>query len=1034
MPKLELSLLGRFQIALNGQPITAHLTAKTQALLVFLASEGHEPHRRDALAGLLWPAEPNEAARNSLRQALHQLSHALGDADPSFLLTTPQTVQFNPACDYAVDVTEFTTVLQACETHRHRQRETCRACVARVQRAAALYHGDFLAEFFLKDSTAFEEWALVKREQLARSALSGLQHLAEYYARCGEFEGMEQAARRQIAIDPYHEEAHRQLMRALAGSGQRTAALAHFEAMCQMLIAELGAKPDRQTIALHTQIQSDTLAPYTPPPLRNWPFNPTSFVGRDTELAQIADYLQDPAVSLLTLVGPGGIGKTRLALQAAEREVQAFRNGACFVPLAEVAGAEFFVLAIVRALHIPFMESPHPKLHLINYLRDTRQDLLLVLDSMEQVVQGSELISEILHACPSVKILATSRESLNLQEEWRMPIGGLDLPDRRSLADLEACGAAQLFLQRARQARSDFVLSSADRAAITHICELLAGMPLGLELAAAWVQKLSCPGIAREIERSLNFLTTPLRNVPERHRSLRAAFDYSWNLLTDEERQAFRQVAVFRGGFRREAVEAVINGQWPTVGNQLIDKSLLQVTTSGRYEQHPLAHQYADEKLAELPEERDGAQERHGRYYADFLWQRRERLTVGQQQAQAEIGEEIENVRTAWRWAVTGRHLPEIRQCLEGLASFYLVSGWYAEGEAAMGQAVAVLDHEESAASDSFTAMALGGTLVAQGMFSVYLGRIEPAKIQLERSLGLLRSANVPWLVALALMWLGEAETFSGEYRSARMHLEEGLTLAQATGKRWLIAGLYYFLGHVARTEDYAEAAEHYQASVTIYQEIGDRRAMTGAIFFLAEVTRLSGNLAEARRYADQSLMLAQETDARNLMPWSLLALGHVAHDLKNYEEARQRFQASLELARQIGINAVSVWAQEGLGAVALALGRAAEARRHFYAALQQAVEMRAVQQVIGLLIHWADLSAGQGQAEQERAVEWLAHVLHHPACAYENRVQTKRLIDQLRPTVPPDVFAATWERGQSRPIEEIVSEILRNEMTAGER
>jgi tetratricopeptide (TPR) repeat protein len=274
---------------------------------------------------------------------------------------------------------------------------------------------------------------------------------------------------------------------------------------------------------------------------------------------------------------------------------------------------------------------------------------------------------------------------------------------------------------------------------------------------------------------------------------------------------------------------------------------------------------------------------------------------------------------------------------------------------------------------------------------------------------------------------------FSGEYQSARMHLEEGLSLAQAAGKRWLIAGLYYFLGHVARTTDYAEAAEYYRAGLAIYQEIEDRRTMVGVIFFLAEVTRLSGNLAEARHYADQSLALIQESGAQNLMPWSLLALGHVAHDLKDYEEARQRFQASFELARQVGANVVSVWAQEGLGAVALAQGHTMEARQHFYAALQQATEMRAVQQVISLLIHWAEILSSQCQAGSERAVEWLAQVLHHPACAYENRVQTEHLIDQLRPTVPPDAFAAAWERGQSRLIEEIVNEILRDEITVGE-
>jgi len=253
MPQLALSLLGHLQITLDGIPLSTHLTTKTQALLAYVAVEADSPHRREKLAGLLWPDQPEEAARISLRQALSQLRRALGNEFSSFLCITPQTVQFNPACDYVLDVAEFAALIQACEKHPHRRRETCQACNARLGRAVALYRGDLLTEFSIKDSAAFEEWALVKREQLSRMALAALTSLAEYHLSQGEFEQAEQAARRQIELDPFRENAHRQVMRALAWAGQRHAAGICYQACRQLLAQELGAQPEQETIDVTVQ-------------------------------------------------------------------------------------------------------------------------------------------------------------------------------------------------------------------------------------------------------------------------------------------------------------------------------------------------------------------------------------------------------------------------------------------------------------------------------------------------------------------------------------------------------------------------------------------------------------------------------------------------------------------------------------------------------------------------------------------------------------------------------------------------------------
>ena len=257
MRRLTLSLLGRAVILFDGRPI-AHLTTKTQALLCYLAVEAEHPHRRTSLSGLLWPQQPEETARNNLRQALHQLQRSIGEG---FLLITPQTVQFSQASDHSLDVAQFIALVAECQAHPHRSYDVCRACIKRLQGAADLYRGDLLADFFLKDSAPFEEWVLVKRQQLARMALSTLQLLAAYYGRRGEYAQMEHMARRQLALDAFHEEAYHQVMCALAWSGQRNAALAQYMAYRGLLKQELGIEPSRETARLYEQILSEKLEP-----------------------------------------------------------------------------------------------------------------------------------------------------------------------------------------------------------------------------------------------------------------------------------------------------------------------------------------------------------------------------------------------------------------------------------------------------------------------------------------------------------------------------------------------------------------------------------------------------------------------------------------------------------------------------------------------------------------------------------------------------------------------------------------------------
>jgi DNA-binding SARP family transcriptional activator len=260
MRRLSLSLFGSPLIKLDGTVIAARLPLKAQALLAYLAIEADRPQRREALAALFWPDLSEEAGRNDLRQVLHLLRRALGESSSSFLCATPQTAQFNLASDHWMDIEEFTLLISACEKHEHRYRSTCPVCAQRLQRATELYRGELISGLCWGDSVAFEEWVLVKREQFARMALGAWHSLAEYYARCGDYEHMEEAARQQIAIEPFHEDAQRQIMQALAWRGQRNAALAHYATYRKLLEKELGVQPEAKTVALCEQIQSESLS------------------------------------------------------------------------------------------------------------------------------------------------------------------------------------------------------------------------------------------------------------------------------------------------------------------------------------------------------------------------------------------------------------------------------------------------------------------------------------------------------------------------------------------------------------------------------------------------------------------------------------------------------------------------------------------------------------------------------------------------------------------------------------------------------
>ncbi len=372
------------------------------------------------------------------------------------------------------------------------------------------------------------------------------------------------------------------------------------------------------------------------------------------KLKNSASSLSDPNCRLLTLVGPGGIGKTRLAIETAAQSQAVFADGVFFVPLAPVSSTRFIIPVIADAIGFSFQGAGQtdPQTQLFNYLKE--KQVLLLIDNLEHLLieEGILVLAELLTNAPRVKFLATSRESLGLQGEWVFSVRGLPIPDNEFGPESVRNTSVELFLQRARRADVGFNATTDDYPMIVRICRLVDGTPLGIELAAAWVRALSCAEIAQEIERGLDFLHVSTRDLPVRHRSMRAVFDHSWKLLTEEEQGVLLQLSVFQGGFQREAAKQVAGAKLPALSS-LVAKSLVHRSAEGRYDLHELIRQFAAEHFAEHPEDQAAAKTRHSNYFLTYFALAEARLcSSAQPETLSELISELDNFRGAWDWAV----------------------------------------------------------------------------------------------------------------------------------------------------------------------------------------------------------------------------------------------------------------------------------------------------------------------------------------------------------------------------------------------
>ena len=908
-PGLRIGTLGGLSLTLDGRPVDDLVSRRTEALLVYLAC-ARRPQSREALADLLWDERDQTQAAGNFRVIVNSLRRSLG----AFVEANRYSIGMNLASAFTLDMADFEAAAQAA------LRDASKPDRALLFQAAGLYRGDFLAGLSLPEGRRFEEWVMLERERLRRLQIEVLDALVDAAGRDRHHRAGVDLATRLLQIDPLRESAHRKLMRFHARLGERSSALAQYQACARVLKEELDVPPDSETRALAERIRlADQPRKIAPPQ--------TPLVGRQAELAWLAERLGDPGCKLLTLAGIGGCGKTRLAIEAARSVASDFLSGAIFVPLAGAGTAEDLVNALIAALAVPHVARAEPRAQLHAWLRD--KELLVALDNVEQVSGAAAEIAALLEAAPELKLIVTSRQRLDLRSEWLLMLSGLPEAD-----------AQALFAQCAARAHPGIPVTPGSAA---RICRLVEGNPLAIEMAAAWVGENTLQGIADQIASSLDVLSTERLDAPERHRSLRAVFDQSWRLLGARERDALARLSVFSGGFDIEAARVVAGADRHTLG-QLADHSLLRRTGTDRFEMHALVRQYAAERLPQAYQSAAAhataahataahAAAAHAAYYTGLLQRLDPELKgFGQIDALRAIDMDIANVRSAWAWAAaavgSGRPAAEaaLAAGMEGLATYYWLRSWFHEGAGAFARAVAALEARPDTGPDQ--QCLLGGLLAQQAHLSEFTTPSSdiPAGLY-ARSLEILRGAGAESATALPLFGLAYIAHMRGQFDEACRGYEASLNLYRAAGNRWGMAGALSNLCLTLRRQGrFEEAAARGLESLAIRREIGDRRGIASSQNNLALVRTATGNYPDAAAALEESIAICRDIGHPIGVANALTTLAHIAHASNDITQSILHQRDALDLFRQVGDGWGVAIACNNLGQLALESGDLVEA------------------------------------------------------------------------------------------------------------
>ncbi|HUG38910.1 MAG TPA: tetratricopeptide repeat protein [Longimicrobiales bacterium] len=741
---------------------------------------------------------------------------------------------------------------------------------------------------------------------------------------------------------------------------------------------------------------------HAPIVLSNLPAPATPLVGREAELADAERLIRDGDARVVTILGSAGVGKTRLTLELGRRLAPSFPNGVCFAAVGRLGAPESLPFLLAERLGVGFASGEDPWAATLGFLREKR--LLLIIDNFEQLVEASGALAEIVRGAPGVVLLVTSRERLELQGETVLRLQGLACPPPDANGTAADYDGVRLFVRSARRVDRTFELRSANAADVGRICRLVEGLPLALELAAACVGVLSPAEIAREIELRHDFPLGPARDAPPRHRSLRAAFESSWTLLDPRERQVFRRLSVFHGGFGRAEAETVAQADLPVLA-ALVNKSLLRHHDSGRFDMLEIVRQFGREKLGEDPGEERAVRELHAEQSVRVLEELVRRSDAGEvETAVAEAARDADNIRDGWAWAVDQRDTDRLGRAADGLFRLWESQGWIAEGRELFRRAVrAVEDPDSPQAGDPPRRTIEGRLLAREGAFAHLCGAYEQAGDLSERARTLLAGSDDPRELAFVLQSLSFVARARGDFEEGRSRARESLSLFERAGDNAGMAAALNSLGaHSYYLGEYEEAKRLYRDSIVRYRQAGDQIGALKPLNNLAGVAMADGDYEEARRLLRETLEQHRRRKNRLGASRVLGNLGLVAYTAGEHDEAEALLEEGIATSREVGAQETAAQGLTVLGNVRVARGDGVGALAAYRQAMDAATELRDLPLALTILVGLARLQRRDG--EMEIAQRFLHLVRRHPAADEDTRREAGVLLEELGPGEAPPV------------------------------
>lgn len=922
---LKIQLFGSGTAHYNDQPLSFR-SVKVRALLAYLVAHANQPLRREVLATLLWEDKPEKQAHNNLRVTLTRLQKSLAPAidgmdrqQPPLLDITRQTVQFNlhPVwCE--VDTAVFEAALAACRSYPPGEWWRSVACIPHLETAVGVYRDAFLAGLHLDGCLEFDSWKLIQSEKYYQQAMVALEALSRHHLMLGNHEQALAYARRLLAPEPWRAQPHHLIMQTYIAMARPEMALRQFEIYRETAAAELGIDPDETLAALAAKLAQGQPAPtFAPTPSNN-------ILGRREALSWLKAHLIDPAYPLITLYGPGGIGKTRLAQTAVAEIGHAFRDGAYFIVMPD-ASSDTAAVTVLGALSSALNLSDSDDRSLQQRVFDDlhTRACLLVLDNFEGVAPAADLILDLAAAAPQVTFLVTSRMRLGWPQEVGYPLRGLAVPPENAGPAARTYPSVQLFLRHARRLLPTFDPDPDELAQIAQLCRLTDGMPLALLLAASWIEEFSCAELVTAVQENLDILTRQNNNISStdaRQHSIEAVFEQSWRYLSTDEQRVLAQLSLFAGEFGRQAALAVTEAP-PSTLSVLTAKCMLEAAGAGRYRLHPLLRRLAADRLTDATE-RETAVARFADWYAQFLRERQAQLAgAGQVEALADIKANIANIRHAWQQALTGAKTDYLQQMAGPLSAFYDDTGQHQLGLALFQDAAAKL------ADSAADTIAYATILLQTGLFLERAQQYAQAVEALEKMQGLAAVAPGKALWAwghyrlgcnlMAQGELAEAETAVAQAEQIFLRLEDGAALA----KVFSVQG-----GIAQRIGDFATARQKLEASLTLRREIGNLRLVSVGLsnfgFLLVRLGEVEAGAALLR----EGLALDNELGNDMGVVATLINLSLAYINQEAWQQAQDCLLEALPLARKIGDREGEAICLNNLGDTAVMQGNYAAA------------------------------------------------------------------------------------------------------------